>query len=660
MKLRPFLLVLLPLTLLISCESENWNLVDPPAGRDSVMVRYLNFCGDGAARTLFLDGTQSTELTPDISVSSTLNATSDSAFVSVRGSGTEVLSVASRLHFSKQSNEVLISVPSEPQYARKKALDTILHYSTTRSLLTLSGYSALRMIVCADDSLGISYEMRVGCPNGSLLGSPTSPRQSTAYNSVPSGTFVISLLRNLQPVGVYNLDLREGYYYSLVVGTVNGKSIVRLLDEFNTTTSALTSPPIVDPAQRQAFVRCLNASRTVVDSVVSSSGTVLSSKLAATTVGSYTKVVTCASDLSDTFQSYAGGQAHQSVSTSLGVLAKYTLVCFDSASSDAAAMVLIPPTLTPTPKDSVTVRVVNTIRSSRKIHVRLGARTDVDGVLRNGEVIAAPTAAGTVSKALRVKAGFAPITVFSDSANDPEMLIGCFISNLVPGNEYLFIVGKSATQSVEVFQVDATQENTEIVSLRQGVFTQVINARSDRLTSSCSLTGVYRSANLNFGAALSTVAPQGSATLNATYISKNLDLDTMRRLTLVLSGDASAPDAVVLDTLSMQPQLKVAKSRYLNVTRDQPNILLGVADSSEDYKPLFYQRYQENLLKNQVSAIRAETNPHRVNFVCANSSTSQVFYAPGYPLTFGTGKAYTLVICGSASAGYALVVQQEY
>ncbi len=658
MKFVVRLLFAVPLLFMLSCESENWNLVDPPAGRDSVMVRYLNFCGDGAARTLYMDGVAFSQNTPDLAVSDLVAASADSGYVSVRGAGSEALNVVSRMHFAKQSNALIISMSSVFGAPKYRSLDTLLQFSTQRNINMASGYSAVRLLVCADDSAVANYEMRVGCPNGTKLGTPTAVRQGTAYVSIPRGDFVVSLLRNQDVVGVYKLSVQQGGYYSLIVATIKGRSVVRMLDELNPSNAALTTPPSVQQADRQAFVRCVNYSSQEVDSVSSSDGTLVSSKLGASGIGSYTLLGTCLSDQSDEFRLYSGGKAQGSISTSLGVLSKYTIICYDSNNVAASAMVIVPPTVTQTPADSVTVRIVNALNSSRNVHVRMGARSDANGSFRNGEVLAGSTPFGSVSKALRLRAGYAPITVLSDSSNDPEGLLGCFITTLSAGKEYVFIVGKSASGSVTLSQLESTEENSTLKTLANGVLLQIVNAREDRQSSPCSVNGVFNSTSLSFGTVLSTVCPSTAATVNAGYATKAINPDSSRRYTLILSGNAANPKLVSIDSASMSPQLRQARSRFINVTQDISPLLLGVVDSSAT--PLFYRTYIDNLFFGVATPTRAETNPTRVNFVLVDQNSNNVVYRPDYPLTFGIGKAYTLIVCGSATGGYSLILQQEY
>ncbi len=652
------LIAILSVFLLNSCEKENWNLVDPPAGRDSVLVRYMNFCGDGAARTLSLDGTLSTESVADYNASATLAPTSDSAFVSVRGSGSELLSISGRMHFSRQSNELLISVPSLATAEKKRSLDTVLHLTTLRTLLAQNNYSALRMIVCSDDSDAVNYEMHVGCPNGTMLGSPTPVRQSTAFAIVPSGAFVVSILRNGEVVGIYNLQLNSRYYYSVVIGRQKGIATVRLLDEFSMQSSCLSTPPTVQAADRQASIRTVNYGSVTVDSVVSLSGIRIASNLGARSVGSYTQITTCSSDIPDQFQVYSSGQPHQMVSSSLGVLARYTLVSFDSTGVPGAGMVLVAPPSTQTTSDSVSIRVVNTIQSPTNIHLRLGLRSDASGALHNGEVMATSTAFGAVSALRRVYAGTAPITVLSDSSNNPEALLGSFLMNLVGGKEYIFIVGPGANGSATLSVIESSEESTSVNDLPAGIFTQVVNARSDRADITCSIGGVFNAAGISFGRGVSTVVPQGQHDFQSTSISRGLSFDSIYRMTIVVCGNSAAPDVVVIDTVGMKPEQANAKSRYLNVSQDQPSVIFGINDASDTTRPVI--DYFDNVRYGQVSPTKVEELPTRVNFATLVNYSRQLLFNPGYPLTFSVGKAYTLIFCGSAADGYAFIVQQEY
>jgi hypothetical protein len=46
--------------------------------------------------------------------------------------------------------------------------------------------------------------------------------------------------------------------------------------------------------------------------------------------------------------------------------------------------------------------------------------------------------------------------------------------------------------------------------------------------------------------------------------------------------------------------------------------------------------------------------------VCGNAETLKEIFRPTYSVTLLAGKAYTVIVCGSAANGYSIIIQQEY
>ncbi len=642
------------------CEQENWGLVDPPQGGDSILVRFVNFCGDGQARSMSLDGKVTTASTADSTAAPLVTAPSDSSYVNVTSSDGSVFSVSGRKHFSKNSTELFVAVPSLPSAAVKRSMDTVLHFSTSRLLSSLKGYASLRLIVPADDSSS-SFQLAVGCPNGSYLGTAVSARQSSAYISVPYGSFVVSLLHGQQVVGIYKLTLKEFGYYSFFASQYKGKVMVRVLDELDPTSSALQGAQTVPVVERVSFVRSINISNTSIDSITATGGVLLESNLAGRAIGSYKQITACASDLKDEFQLYSAGTAHQKLQTSVGVLARYSIVSFDTVggSNPASRMAVVEPPITPTGNDSVSFRVVNALTSGESIRVRFGARSDAAGIFRNGEVISQNVSYGSVSALKRLTPGYAPITILSNNPSQPESLLGSFTGSFQGGHDYILIVDRATDGSLQLNVVESTQENASVQALPHGVFTQMVNARADKATINISMGSMVGSTSVSFTNSIATVVPPGTYPINAGSLTRNVTAEAEKRLTIVLSGDASKPDLIEINRPSMGPTPDTSKSRYLNACLDVPSVCFAVDSlnpSDTVYKPNIYA---DNQAYGVVSGIRSEARAHRINFVIGLANSQTEIYRPEYPVTLIAAKAYTVIFCGQ-SKNYYLILQQEY
>lgn len=641
-----------------SCEEENWNLVNPPPGGDSIAVRFINMSGDKAARIMTLDSKVSSQSVDYGNAAAAVISPADSVFFSLKTSGGSEYKIPRRIRFNKASQEIIIAVPTPLNSKNPRDIDTILQLNTQRGQFVKDGYANLRFVNVVNDST-LSYQLRVGCPNGNILGSAVSFKQRTSYSEVPAGKLVLSLLHGSEADGVFEISMAEKRFYTLLIYKDGATVKVKVLDELDNSSAALRDVLPVPAEQRTSKFRVINFSRTVVDEVRTKTGTVIASGLSGKQCGSYKDVITCTSDSLDVLQLSSGGSPRSEVSTSIGVLAQYTVVAYDSVGSGTAAaqMTIVPPLVRgKVPSDSVVVRVVNTLGNNIGIRVRLGARTVANNAFLNGEVVADATAAGAVSEARSLAPGFAPLTIVS--SEQPEKLLGAFIGNLSAGKEYLFIVGLQANgKDIEVTMVESGEENVALSSLAQGVFTQVVHARADRTPFSISFAPYMNTASIGFSNSVATVLPQGTIQFGYSSLSRALHLDTARRMTLIVCGDVASPDLIAIDAASMRPVNDTARSRYINAARDVPLMRVSV-DSVKDLGT--GNLYLDSLEYKEISTIRNDVRPKRINLVFGNPLTLEEIYRSELSITYATGKAYSVILCGDAKNGYALILQQEY
>ncbi|MFM8438905.1 MAG: hypothetical protein ACKOAX_10545, partial [Candidatus Kapaibacterium sp.] len=331
------------LLIMAGCAEENWNLVNPPPGGDSILVRFVNMSGDGVSRTLVLDGTKRSSVTADAAASDCILAPADSAFVSVAEGDSSVYAISGRVRFSKLSTELVIAVPSLPSSQQPRSIDTLLHFTTSRVLLPQAGFGQIRLIVANDDP-AVSYALREGCPNGAMIGSPAGARQANGYTPVPAGSFVFSLSRGSAFVGTYLVAVRSQCSHSIIVTKKrSGNPEVRTLDEDDLTVTALTSSVPVPVADRVSLVRVINARDRAVDSITANGSGVVASGLAARRIGAYVPVLACAGSVSDEFRLFEKGSEVIAARTSLGVSSLYSIVTYDSSlARPSPGMVLVP------------------------------------------------------------------------------------------------------------------------------------------------------------------------------------------------------------------------------------------------------------------------------------------------------------------------------
>ena len=106
----------------------------------------------------------------------------------------------------------------------------------------------------------------------------------------------------------------------------------------------------------------------------------------------------------------------------------------------------------------------------------------------------------------------------------------------------------------------------------------------------------------------------------------------------------------------MNPSVDTARSRYLNVTGDVPKVRVSI----DSVANLGYNVYADNLEFGVASDVRTEIKPRRINFVCGDAITLKEVYRPMFSVTLLAGKAYTVILTGTAVQGYSIILQQEY
>ncbi|MFM8568771.1 MAG: hypothetical protein ACKOB6_04125, partial [Candidatus Kapaibacterium sp.] len=70
--------------------------------------------------------------------------------------------------------------------------------------------------------------------------------------------------------------------------------------------------------------------------------------------------------------------------------------------------------------------------------------------------------------------------------------------------------------------------------------------------------------------------------------------------------------------------------------------------------------YADALSVGQIAAVRTQITPRRNHCVCGDAHSQKELFRPTYSVTLLAGKAYTVIVCGSAANGYSMILQQEY
>jgi hypothetical protein len=645
-----------------SCEKENWGLVSPPPGIDSIAVRFLNLAGDNQSRFIELEGKQQPTATPYSNVSGLIYGVGDSAFVSIKSPSGEEFRMTNRMRFAKNTIQTLIALPTLDTINPKRAVDTVIQLFTLRGEPIRPQYALVRVVFCANRA-GENYDVRIGCPNGQQLASGAYTQQG-GYKELPSGETALSLIRNSALQGIFRATFSERKHYTIIVYEPQRDAPkILVIDETNPNASAVLQPPLLPADERTSFFRVINAGTIPVDTISTVSGTVFARNLQSRYISKYSQLTACDSDVPDVIKLYSNGVVRgDSIRTSLDVLQRYTLVAFDDKNNGAptSRLSIVNP-LRVRSQDSASVRVLNTLPSAISVRVRLGARTLNNGTLKNGEIISPLAPYGVVTDPINIADGYAPITVLTNVVDQPEQFLGGFIGQLEKGKDYLLIIGQDANNpSIRVSMIELSQEDQSMTNLTKGVVATIVNAKSDKSSETLFIGSQATGAFLTFGNSLSTIVPQGAISLGAGSTQQQTQADTDKRILALLTG-TSGNTSVTIFNESPIPQSgqDTTRVRCVNMSDDIPFMRLAVDSLDFVVDTWRLNLYADSLPQKSFNPIRTDIRPKRQNLVFGNAVTRQELLRP-LSVTFLSRKMYSVIFVGNSTNGYNMILQQEF
>lgn len=645
-----------------SCEKENWGLVSPPQGIDSIAVRFLNLAGDNQPRFIEIEGKQQPTATPYSNVSGLIYGVGDSAFISVKSQTGEEFRMANRMRFAKNTLQTLIALPTIDTLTNKRAVDTVIQLFTLRGEPIRPQYALVRVVFAANRA-GENYDVRVGCPNGQQLASGAFTQRGE-YKELPSGEIALSLMRNAALQGIFRTTFSERKHYTLVVYEPQRDSPkILVIDESNPNASAVIQPPLLPADERTSFFRVVNAGSILVDKVNTVSGALFAENLQPKYISKYSQLSACDSDIPDVIRLYSNNVLRgDSISTSLDVLQRYTLIAFDDKNNGAPSsrLAIVNP-LRVRPQDSATVRVLNTLPSSVGLRVRLGARTLSNGTLKNGEVITSFASFGIVTNPATLAEGYAPITVLTNIPDQPEQFLGGFLGQLEKGKDYVLIIGQDADNtSIRVSMIELSQEDQPMTNLTKGVVATIVNAKSDKTSETLFIGTQAQGAFLTFGNSLSTIVPQGAISLGAGSTQMQTQADSNKRILALLTGTTGNTKVTIFNEPPIQQSGQdTTRVRCLNMSEDIAFMRLAVDSLDYVIDTWRLNVYADSLSQGVFSPIRTDVRPKRQNLVFGNATTRQELLRP-LSVTFISRKMYSVIFVGNSTNGYNMILQQEF
>jgi hypothetical protein len=651
-------LVLLSVSLvaiLAGCASENPNIVNPPPGSVRIAVRLFNMVADGKSRKLLLEyGYQSKDV-GQFRFSDSVRSPGDSSFIEIVEGGRTELRTARRVPFAPNA---VYDVYTLPAIGDPAVFDTIL-VTNANSALTTVPVAQVRVVNVLPDTAR-TYEVRVGCPNGTpLTRIPVRFGTTSAYSEVYPGLAVFSVIETTNGVstvlGTYEAFLGERRAYTILVyrDVPSPNAILMFYEEGDLTTGAERS--LTPVSTRTANVRVVNVSTVSVDVALASSSLTIARGVSPSRVSSMTTAPSCTSEQADRFEAtYADGRTAVD-STSLSVSGNYTVITTDTGS--AGRLVITPSIQRPfSSGGKAVIRVVNASPKAGSIVVSIGARSDatVQGGISAGQTIARNVGFDAMSDPIAVNAGVVPITVTTSAG--PTTILTTGRSTLEADRSYDLIVFEREGSTVAAVLEEGVV-STALEPISDGVFTRIVNGSSQRTTIDISVGDVLPTGTLYPGSSVATVLNVGSVPYRINTVDGTLSTRKGERTLVVAATRGGTPTVIDITTPPLTPQLGQTSRRVVNATDDIPSVsasIDSIPSVSGDGEHL-----ARNVDVGTASTPYVTTLDRRGTYYFYDAATRTQLYTLPVQLA-PLGNNYTFIIVGRKDTGYEVLVSQEF
>jgi len=635
----------------LGCAGENPNLVNPPAGLDSVYIRFINFAPDGKSRILSLDKTIETSLVLQNSSSAIINSPSDSAITSIINNGIEEYKPIQKLRYSRSSFQTLIALPSISSASNQRPVDTLIALYTPYSYSSTN--ATVRMMNCNSD-VSTKYSLRLGCPNGTEIAFDNGFRTQSSPQELPGGRIGITLVERYSDsssaVDLFECTLEDkGSYTFFVVNYGTNKPSLFLLNERTKESNALAQ--LTPIPQRTASIRTVNLSKTSIDidRIANNSTQSIVKGISSGLISDYIPITACGSFAADSFSvNYSGSSTPSIISASLEALKSYTLLAFDD--SHPLTTLLIPEQQKPVSAGTASIRVVNALYSEVPITASLGAMTDTKQIngFTSGTILSSNLTIGTFSPPVSMAEGEIPITVFS--ATSPARLLFGTVAQIIPGNKYLLVITSGANDLTTAYLIKENQTSGNADILPKGSFAQLVHAVGAAEIISCSFDRVLSNAKLYYSNSISTILPIGDRTLSISGIGSIQTVLSSDSSLLVIVTGMNVSDVLLYNARIGTILPTTSRRRFINACKDIQSV--KITQDSLNGSVISPELQYRNSLELQVSF------EQRITLVFSNPITKEI-YSRIENVSFPLGKNYSIIFIGSQGK-YSAIIEQEF
>ena len=654
------ILALIVLALLAGCASEDENIVNPPPGNANVVVRLFNMVPDEKSRQLVMEaGYQTTPVGPG-GFSAPVNAPADSSFLEIYVGGDREYRSDVRARFIRQSVYNVYAVAS---HENPNAFDTVVLSNANRSLTT-QPVAQVRAVNLIPDTT-ITYDVRIGCPNGDKLSSsPVSFRQSTLYSELPPGFTVFSISRTtptgVELLGTYECVLKEFTPYTIVLYQIAGSTEPQLMLFEESDLSADAERSLLPIQARDSDVRVLNLMSATATVEAVRTGQIVESNLGPDLIGSYESVPTCESTSPDVFELRTGDGRVTTDSTSLTVRGKYTVIAADDSTGDAA-MVLVPPQ-EPVfgAEGKARIRVASATNFQGGVSVSIGARTDItaENGLSNGQTLVSNIAFDQVSGVTLLTPGEIPISVRTSSTPSTVLAVRRMI--LEPDTDYLLLVGDGQDGSIRLFLIKEEDAPGTLTETESAAFVRFVNGAPQVEFATASVGSVLQNARVFYRGSLATNLAFGTNAVSANGASYSLVTMEGLRSMVVYTVREGSETIFEVTTPPLEQNPAFSQRRVVNATGDVD--LVSVAYDTlytRDPDDPDVPHVARKVPFGEASPVHTLDREVRGSMYVYNYDTRETLY--NLPIDLGPlGNSYSLIVVGTKEEGYEVVVLQEF
>jgi len=561
-------------TLIGGCIQENPNLVNPQEVKFTVKARFLNLAADRGARILKYDSETETESVEFASLSKSSIPPADSVFMEVWKNGSLEFDSQTKVKFGRYTNNVFIALPSPRNAERNKPVDTLLTLSSFYTIYPLEIEAWLKVFNAYPDST-VTFTITQGCPNGSAIASSIGYRSQSSSKEIRSGVIPFSLVKNSSTgselINLYSIELKtDGQYAIIISEDANGNIKPLLLDELDSTASALKEIPII--AERETQVRAVNFSKNTID-VRKEPYDDIALGLSPLMISPYATLSACGALTADTIATYIGGGISSDTLVSLDVSKKYTVLVFDSSPTETLTLMASPPVINEALGNRAIIRGVHGAYLTKGALVSVGARNDAtktDGY-NSGQLLANDLLFGEITEPVIVTPGYLPLTMFS--SEPPKEMLYCCYSYVEPGKNYLLVITANANGPYLTL-IEEGNENETITALPQGVLSSFVHATPGIDSLRLSAEPALSSIKMFYGSTLATVLPPESNLVSFNSTNVNVNLSLGKRLLVISAGNQDGIETMFLSSDPMGADKYSFKRRFINACKEAPELMI--------------------------------------------------------------------------------------